>query len=304
MVGADLAEQRPADELEHQRIGLKALNLPIGERRLAEPGDRIGQFLVVPLGKAPDYVMVVAMPGAEVATPAVRARLAELMTTYELRYLPEQTAAILEPVVHEVGGTLVRVRDDADYFYDAQQLAALHGARGKAARRFEHRIEPSRVVIREGLLSDRWAFEHLLETQAVWAEKFAGHPPASIEQERRGIETWPRAAHGQRLRVFCLSVDGRPTGVSVVEPMYGSTWMGLVFKADPTVAGSAEFLRQHVAQQALLSLGSHGLICLQQDDGVLALRAMKESYRPKFMRDKLAVVLPGRVPSFPRVDAC
>jgi len=257
---------------------------------------RIGPLFVVFFADEFGDAMLVSFPG-EPLLPEHLDRVAELLETRSVRFLSAKTAAVLERTSGPGGCGLTRDRNDADYVYAMSDLAEYEGAEFRSkrrdARRFETRRTPS---VRAGRLTDQWASDHLDATYNRWlAAKYGGGVavPAAVRRERAGVDGWPRDGWAANVRVFCLEVEGEPVGVSVVEPMWDRTWMGVVMKTDPEMAGATAFLRRHVARAGLRELGDGGLLNIQQDEGLPGLRKAKESYRPVRLEPKYSLVRVG-----------
>lgn len=253
---------------------------------------RIGGVVVVALADAARQVMLVVPPGASV-TAEERAALAALVGSRDVRYVSAASADRLAVLLRGLPIGATAERDDADYVYRMADLATMAGPRHRslrrAATRFDARCGP-RVVDRR--LPDDDAFAHLLAAYDRWCRaKYpdgAARPPA-VRAEHRGVRAWPRDDRAADVRVFCLEVDGRAAGVSVVEPMRNATWMGLVMKTDPGLPGATAYLRRHVARAGLAELGPAGVLNVQQDEGLPGLRHAKQSYRPLRLERKFRI---------------
>jgi hypothetical protein len=254
---------------------------------------RIGAYLLVGLTDQPRQAMVVALPGA-ILSAAVARPLAEYLQTHRVRFLSAPTVAALRPLLRSAGLEAEPATDDADYLFGMEGLAHLAGAALASKRRAVGRLERRHSVhVREGRLDETWANAHLVAAYDRWCIAKYGSVsgvPAAITHERLGIFAWPRGARAADVRVFALTVDGQPAGVSVVEPMWNRTWMGMVFKTDPDLPGTTPYLRRAVARAGLTELGPDGLLNLQQDDGLLPLRAAKQSYAPLRLEPKFTIV--------------
>lgn len=256
---------------------------------------RIGGFVVIRLrDHVPNHTLVLAMPGARTSRPVV-AQLAALLRTRTVRLLPEPTARALAPAAMLAGVALRNDRDSADYVLSMDALSSLEGrelhGRRKEVRRLERRYG-ERLDFRAGALDEPWAHEHLAATMRTWIDQKFRSPaelPAAIRREWNGIIAWRDDPHAGELRLFAVSLDGRPVAASVVAPMWNGQWMGVVMKTDPTVPGLCAYLRKRVATVALRELGPGAEFNIQQDDGLPGLRHAKGSYDPIRLVPKFTV---------------
>ena len=253
---------------------------------------RVGQFLIVLFADPDSEAMLVGIPGLPLM-PEDRDRLKALRRDRSIRYLSSRTSSMLENAFGPGVCQLTQDRSDADYVYAMSDLAQYEGAgyraKRKDARRFQTRMGPS---VREGRLRDPWALNHLKHTYERWlGSKYgdANLAPSAVRRERVGVDGWPRDERANDIRVFCLEVGGEPVGVSVIEPMWQETWMGLFMKTDPGMPGATAYLRRHVARAGLAEMGDGGLLNIQQDEGLPGLRKAKESYRPIRLEAKFSL---------------
>lgn len=254
---------------------------------------RLGPFAIVRFGDRPNQVMLVHLPGKQLGEEDLEP-LRELVAQNEVRYLSATTAVTLAPVADQLGIRLVSLRDDADYTYLMSELVAMEGPAFKAKRRAVSRfIARNSHRVRQGTLDDDWAREHLESMYEIWlSQKYAclAEAPETVRWERNGVHGWPSGEAAARVMVFCLEVDDRPAGVSVVEPMWNDTWMGIVMKTDPRIQGATTFLRQSVARAGLERMGAKAILNIQQDEGSPGLRRAKLSYRPTRLEPKYAAL--------------
>ena len=242
---------------------------------------RIGSLLLVFFADGERQVMAVELAGAG-RTGDQYDRLAEIARDRPIRFLSSRTALALEAEMSARGFDVIFDRNNSDYVYSATRLVSLelseYRDKRREARRFERRNAP---VVRDGTLADPWARRHLEEAFDRWlAAKYVsdGSAPEAVIVERQGVAAWPCDTSASQVRVFCLEVAGEPVGVSVVEPMWDATWMGLVLKCDPRLAGATPLLRQHVARAiGVAARGSRGLLDVQQDEGIADFRDAKRS---------------------------
>ncbi len=260
---------------------------------------RIGGFVVVDLADAPRHVTVIALPGARTSQPVV-AQLAALLRTYDVRLMSEPTAEALVPAAAMAGTSLAADRDMADYILSMDALASLDGPEFSAKRREVRRLQRKygeRLELRQGDLNEPWAQAHLAAATRRWIDRKFSSPAgisAAVRREWRGILRWADEPSAAELRLFGVLLDGEPVAASVVTSMWNGTWMGLVMKTDPTIAGLTPYLRQQVARAGVRELGAGTEFNVQQDDGLPGLRKAKTSYRPVRLVPKYSVVRTGQ----------
>lgn len=229
-----------------------------------------------------DEVMVVSLGNPATLGAKPRAAVATLLATANLRYVPDETAALLQPIATELGRPLVTETDDADYVYDLDALATL--SRPGLERHAEDAAwleAHGRPVVREGRLRDPWVRDRLSVIFDMWcATRPRDEPtPDDVLGERAGLFSLPADRSTDHLRVYVLTTDDAPAAFSLTEPAWNGMWLGVVFKYDRRVRGATAYLRREVARRARGELGN-GTLNLAQDAGQLQLRASKLGWQP------------------------
>jgi hypothetical protein len=183
---------------------------------------------------------------------------------------------------------LTEDRDNFDYVFDLTWLAGFEGARGrskrKKLRRFEGRFSPRLRVESLDSVDARRTVERMYD---IWADGRSSEAPAA---EREGIEGWSQlpVRHLKGCLVLALEVMGRDVAVSVVEPLWGRTWMGVIFKADPSpdFYDAGLYLRSASAKFLLRFDRERELLNVQQDMGLAGLRRHKLGLKPHLLVPK------------------
>lgn len=242
---------------------------------------RCGAFLLLLLAEPRGHIAVVG--GGDRPDPAAAETLRELSVDHTITFIPH--AAALRLALNEQLD-LVLDRDNADYVFDPRGLATYDGPALKGKRKLANRFERNHdVEVRATTLISAEAHDLLATTFDRWTRAKSGSQDSrACEVERAGIASWPRSGDfASRCLVYALLDNDEPIGISVVEPMWAGTWMGVVFKTDPAAQGATAFLRRHVARALMHSTppgGGSPRWNIQQDTGATGLRAAKASYCP------------------------
>lgn len=181
-------------------------------------------------------------------------------------------------------------RNNFDYVFDLTWLASFEGLSGssnrKKLRRFERRFSPRLRVASLDSVDARETVERMYD---IWLD---GRPSEALTAEREGIEGWSQLPirHLEGCLVFALEIMGRDVAISVVEPLWGRTWMGVVFKADPSpdFRDAGLYLRSASATFLLRLDRQRNLLNVQQDMGLVGLRRHKLGLKPHFLLPKFS----------------
>lgn len=254
----------------------------------------VGAVVLYTLHDGDAELTAVALPGARL-DGIDAATMEEVLTTHTMRFLSEQTAAVLAKPLASVGLRAQHNRDDADYLLSLGTTADTAGGHFKGKRQRSNRFaDEHHPDIRAWRLShpggidmvhrayDRWEDTRYRPGEAI---------PDAVRYERAGLQHWPTDERVDDILVFGMAVAGIPTAVCVLEPMWSNTWMSVLFKADRSLPGAAEHLRRALAERLGARVGRSALLNVQQDDGIDGLRRSKTSWsQPLRLHEKLEVV--------------
>lgn len=169
-------------------------------------------------------------------------------------------------------------RDNFDYVLDLESLASFAGPslrrKRQASAHFGRTYAP---VTRDLDLATSQDQTLALSTFAGWSEsRGIGHERSRDELAalRRIFDVW----HTGAFVATGIIVDATLVAFSICETLPNHFAGGLFFKADASMRGSFEYLRQTQARH-LLQRGRRW-ISIQQDMGLPGLRQAKLSYRP------------------------
>ena len=154
-----------------------------------------------------------------------------------LRFVPEGTARALEYGLQEDGQCgifqLKPERDQFDYVYELDQLAALYGGRlAKKRKRAQEFSRRSRIEVIMKSLRSPGSHDAIMKVFARWEATKRHVDYAAAAKERDGVRSWPMSEPGlEEVCCVILLVDGQPAGISVIEPSWNSTWIGVLVQS-------------------------------------------------------------------------
>jgi hypothetical protein len=175
------------------------------------------------------------------------------------------------------------VRNDPsayDYVYRAADMATLPGTDYEDLRHRIHRFaRASAIELRQLGLQDPYTQLLLLDLFDRWADQkgVAGEEPA--HNERAALERYfDLAGDPRHLALVLCNGSGRPCAFAIVELLGNGLADGHFAKADRSVPGCADMLRQQIG--AFLQERGVRYLNAEQDLGLPALRAAKLAWRP------------------------
>jgi len=206
-----------------------------------------------------------------------------------------------EAMARELEGAGLEVqhdRDNSDYVYRREDLAALRGRKYSKKRNHVKKALAGylcRYQEIDGPLIDKCrAF------QDRWCEtKQCGRVPGLCQEYRAVMET---LGHFDELGVIggAVLIDDAVRSFTIGEALRPDTAVVHFEKADVAIDGLAQLINQWFCQN---SLGAFEFVNREQDLGIPGLRRAKESYHPDHMVEKFKVVLPGREVAVVEEDA-
>ncbi len=186
------------------------------------------------------------------------------------------------------GATVIEDRDNADYVYRREDLAALAGRNFTKKRNhinqclaaYDCQYETiTAATAAECLaLQDRWCNDRNCKIEPGLAGEYQ-----AIEETLRHYEEF--ALTGGAIRIA-----GRIEAFTVGEALNPSTAVTHFEKAMPQFQGLAQLINQWFAKN---NLGDFEYINREQDLGIPGLRQAKESYSPEHLVEKVRIV-PGK----------
>ncbi len=182
------------------------------------------------------------------------------------------------------GAVIVSDRDNADYLYDAAELASLSGAKydGKRnlVRRFQSSFPYEYHPLTPSLIDRCRDFEHR------WCSEKGCDRDAGLCAERRAFDTMLPHCGCLPLRGGAITIGGEVKAVCIGELLNPETLVIHILKAMRDYPG----LYQAVFHDFLVKEARDvRYINMEQDLGVDGLRKAKLSYHPVRMVDKYAV---------------
>lgn len=207
-----------------------------------------------------------------------------------LRLMPEESMVGMKTATL----TVKEDRDNFDYLYSIQELAALRGQRFKSKRltaeKFARAYPEARVEI--GDLENAEMQQQIVSILRHWEDKKKQeNKEYELQHEEASINRLFQTAHAHKLIVISVFVDDHMAGFSIDELLPNRYAIEHFSKADSTYKGIYDFLNERMAQY----LEEHGVLLWnwEQDLGVESMRRSKMSYRPTNFLKKYIVSLSG-----------
>lgn len=183
-------------------------------------------------------------------------------------------------------------RDEFDYIYEAESLAALKGKKLHAKRNYIHRFL--------NRYDQKWQYEPINETNLhecmqmnkKWCKLNDAMLDISKLKEQYAVAQAFRHYHSLALSGGLLRVDGKVAAFSIGEPINTDTFLVHIEKAITEFDGIYPMINQ---QFVLHYCQDYKYVNREDDAGAPGLRKSKLSYHPAFLEEKYHVFLQAEI---------
>ncbi|MBN1777630.1 MAG: DUF2156 domain-containing protein [Clostridiales bacterium] len=173
-------------------------------------------------------------------------------------------------------------RDNADYMYETQALAALRGKKLSGKRNHINRFMENHRDWRYETLS-RDNFDDVRRMNTLWCMQNGCAEDLAISEEYCAVESAIRHYGELGLSGGLIRTGGRVVAFSIGDPLNDDTFLVHFEKAFPDVQGAYQMINQQFVQHTCMA---YRYVDREEDAGVPGLRRAKLSYYPVMLAEK------------------